>query len=403
MKKTKQLWIIAIFFLAIIYISMPVSADVTTNDAFLTASVAKYEPLPAEPGNFMTVYIKLENIGNKDAKDAVIEIMPEFPFNIDPAAAKKEIGILGSQTDFVQDFRVRVDDNAISGINRLKIRYTTNSNSGLWIEQDLNIRVQSIGSDIQITSVTTEPEELVPGETGKLRIRIKNDAASTMRDIKLNLDLGDTTTTTYPFIPVGTTSQQRIGSLPPGQSSEFVYEIRPYPDALSKLYKIPLTLTYTDNQETEYTKTDLVGIIVNSKPDLDVVIDDFRNDGTVIFKIINKGLTNAKLLSLELLKNDDYSLVSQSSEEYIGDLDSDDFDTADFQINLLKPKSSLPVKISYRDANNKLYEENFNLEVKGSAQNTNGNTSTGTVIIILIIVAVVAFIIFKIVKKKKQK
>ena len=398
MKKTIMSIILAIFLL------LPASVlAATPQDAVLTATISRYEPLPAEPGNYVTVYIQVTNIGNKEAKDVVVEILPQFPFSIDEKSARKEIGILGSQKDYVEDFKIRVSDDAISGVNQLKVRITPNYAQEVWTEAELDIRIESLGTDIQITSVTTDPEELVPGESGKLRIRVKNEAASLMRDIKLKLNLDDTTTATYPFIPIGTTTEQRINRLDSGDSSEFVYEIRPYPDAASQLYKVPITLTYKDNQDNQFTKTDLVGIVVNSRPEIDVNLDDFRSDGTAIIKVTNKGLTNAKLLTLYLLESDDYTLVSQSNQEYIGELESDDFDTTDFQIALNKEDAMLPVKITYRDANNKIYEETFDLHVHGQKTNGNGNSNTGTIIIILVAVLVVGFIVYKVVKKKKEK
>ncbi len=404
MKKTKLIGIVGIIFLAIIAVSLPVDAELTTSDAVLTATITRYEPLPAEPGNFVTVYIRLQNIGNKDASNTVLEIIPQFPFNIDASSARKNIGIIGSQRDYVADFRVRVDDNAISGVNKLKTRYTTNEKTGLWIEQELDIRVESVGSDIQITSVKTEPEELVPGQTGKLRIRIKNEAPTTMRDIRLSLNIDDTTTTTYPFIPLGTTTIQRIGSLTSGESSEFLYEIRPYPDAASQLYKVPITLTYTDNQQNEYTKSDLVGIIVNSKPELMVNIDEVRSDGSVVFKVTNKGLTNVKFLTLYLEESESYKVISPTNSYYIGELESDDYDTTDFQISCEKPDAEIVTKLVYRDANNNEYDEIKTLNAHNLVQcktNGNGNTGTGTIIIIIVAVLIVGFIVYRIAKKKK--
>lgn len=393
--------IILSFLLLGIIITSSSALGETPEGAVLRATISKYEPLPAVPGNYVTVYVKLTNIGSRDARNVILEVVPIFPFNIDEYSARKNIGIIGSQKDFVADFNIRVNDGAISGINKLKVRFTTDERIDFWTEAELDIRVEPIGSDIQITSVKTDPEQLAPGETGKLRIRVKNEAPSTMRNIKLTLNIDDTTTATYPFIPIGTTTQQRIGSLNPGESSEFVYEIRPYPDAFSQLYKIPITLTYKNNQEIEFTKSSLVGIVVNSKPEIIVTIDDVRNDGTVIFKIINKGLTDVKLLTVYLEDSDDYTLLSYSREEYIGELESDDFDTVDYKVAFKNGNATLPLKLSYRDANNNLYEETFGLSVK-SVKIDNGGTGTGTIILIIVAVAIVGFVVFRVVKRKNK-
>ena len=394
----KNIWIMIM--LMLVMTPMALAAE-----PVLRASVNKYEPIPAQPGDFVTVYIEIENIGNEEATNAVLEVLPEYPFSIDPVAARDEIGIIGAQRDYVTDFKIRVDEDAIPGTNELKIRFTPNQNLDLWTETELDIRVEGVGSDIQISSVTTNPEQLVPGQSGTLRIRVKNDAGTTIRDIKLNLDLDDTTTTTYPFAPIGTATQQRIPRLDPGESSEFVYTIQPYPDATSQLYKIPITLTYSDVADNDYTKTDLIGLVVNSAPEIMISIDDYRMDGTMILKVTNKGLSDVKFLTLYLVENKDYTIDGTTNSYYVGELESDDFDTTDFTISFEPEEIALPVKVEYRDANNNPYEEEFALKLKHHhLVNGNGNGgSTGTIIIIVIVVVVAGFIVWRIVKKRKRK
>ena len=51
----------------------------------------------------------------------------------------------------------------------------------------------------------------------------------------------------------------------------------------------------------------------------------------------------------------------------IGNIDSDDYETADFKLfvkDSAGKKVVLPVRYTYRDANNKLYEEKQNLELR---------------------------------------
>lgn len=387
----------------VMFIFIVALVPLTSADGILKVNISKYEPLPAEPGDFVTIYIEVENVGSNDARNVMLEILPEFPFNIDEASRTKNLGIIGAKKQYVAEFEVRVDEDAVAGTNKLKVRYSTNPPITPWVQNDLDIRIESVGRDLQIISAHTEPEELVPGETGKLRIRVKNEASTAMRDIKFNLNLADTTTTTYPFVPIGTTTQQRIAKLNPGQSSEFVYDIKPYPDAASKLYKVPVTVTYADYQNNNFTKTDLVGVVVNSEPEILTTIDDYQKDGSLILKVTNRGLTDVKFLTVTLLPSDDYTLVSQSSTYYIGELESDDFDTTDFTIRCSKENITLPVQITYRDANNNPYDETvqLNLHQATSCNGNGGGMSATTWIISIIILGIIGWIVYR--KRKKRK
>lgn len=386
----------------LLIVALLVLTPIALADPVLKASVSKYEPIPAQPGAYVTVYIDLENIGEDTAPKAVLEIISSYPFKIDAPNNRNVIGVISPSRDYVKDFKIRVADDAIPGVNKLKIRFTADESQGIWTESELSIRIEGVGSDIQIMSITTNPEELIPGQSGTLRIRVRNDAGTSIRDIKLNLNLADTTTTTYPFIPLGTATQQRISKLDPGESSEFIYTIQPYPDAISKLYKIPITLTYSDVSDTAFTKTDLVGIVVNSKPELVVSVDDYRMDDTLILKVTNKGLSDVKFLTI-YLEGEGYDLISQSGSYYVGELQSDDFDTTDFLVHFQEDQIQFPVKLTYRDANNNEYEQTIELTLKNHSLNGNGQgSSSGTIIIIVIVVVVAGFIVWRVAKKRRK-
>lgn len=80
-------------------------------------------------------------------------------------------------------------------------------------------------------------------------------------------------------------------------------------------------------------------------------------------KVINKGLGDVKFLEVESVNSINFDFIS-SKKVYIGDLDSDDFDTVSFKIFLkedISDKINFPIKIKYSDSLNKEYSENLNL------------------------------------------
>jgi hypothetical protein len=392
-----------IFFVLLVLVAIPFTlADGTS--PVLRVSLTKYEPLPAQPGNFVDVWVRVENIGDKDAKDAVLQIVPEFPFLIDNATRTETIGILGSQKDYVVDFKIRVADDATQGTNFLKVRFTDDPALNSWSESTLKINVESASSDINIAQYATTPKELQPGQPGKLSLKIENVAGKTLRDIKMTLNLVSiqgSTVSALPFVPIGTTAQQWVSKLDPGETTDIVYDIAPTPDAISQSYNIPITLTYKDNLGNQFTKNDLVGVIVNSNPELMVTVESVQLDGKISIKIVNKGLSTLKFLTVSLKPSKDFDILSQTQSSYIGKLDSDDFETVDFQVAFKNSTVRLPLTLTFRDANNNAYEQNYTLEAKTVAGKSNTG-SLGTIIIIVLVVAVVGFIIYRATRRKKQ-
>ena len=78
-------------------------------------------------------------------------------------------------------------------------------------------------------------------------------------------------------------------------------------------------------------------------------------------EVINKGLANVKFLEIDVGSSTFYNIISQDNV-YIGDVDANDFQTADFNIFINKialRNVNLPVTVLYKDTNNKQYTKNY--------------------------------------------
>ncbi|MFH1589483.1 MAG: COG1361 S-layer family protein [archaeon] len=375
----------------------------------LTTTIMKYEPQPAEPDQYMNAFIKLENVGTGTAKNVVLKVVPEFPFSLDEGQEdEKYIGSLsGGGSFYIAEFKLKISPDAVEGTNKLKVRYNIDENQNTWVEQELDISIQTGDALLSIEEILTEPTELVPGNTGKIKLTVKNLADSTLTNMKVSLDLSDED---LPFAPYNSATEKSIYQLNAGQSQEFVFDIITYPNAEAQVYKIPIDITYNDNVGNEYAKENLIGIIVNSEPDIKVTIDNTdllkgKNIGTITLKIVNKGFNDVKFLNLKLTETDDFEVVSTSNEEYIGNLDSDDFETAEFTI-LIKNGNEveIPLELEYKDMNNNPYTENLMVKLKiYSADELGQKSSSGAIWFVIIILAVAGFFVYKKWKKNKKK
>ncbi|MGV8172490.1 MAG: COG1361 S-layer family protein [Candidatus Woesearchaeota archaeon] len=381
----------------------------------MSISVSKYEPYPATPGQTVKVWLLLQNTGDTDLKGITVEAISQSPFTPYNQENVKTIDLLGAHKDYLIDFNLKIDDNAVEGYNDLRIRY--GFAGGTIQQKTVELYVQTRDSTLTIEDVSMEPSEISPGTDGTLTITIKNNAPSTMTDLSMKLQLQaiiGAALVDLPFAPIDSGTERRIYMLESGKSTEFQYNLRAYPDAVSKVYKIPFTLTYYDSLGNAKNKTDYVGVIVNGVPDISVIIDKTdltmqTRNGIITLKIINKGVSDMKFLNVILKDSQDFEVLSNSDTTYVGNLVSDDYQTAEYRINVKSKENTInmPVTLQYRDANNRYYEKIFNVELnlidsKKIESNNKGGFPWLIVIIILVIVGGIWYY-FKNKNKKNKK
>ncbi len=433
--KTKNTSILFAIFLLIIAMTGATMADVDTyvTGASIRVSMISQDPDPVKPGQYVELRWMVINMGSTPLQDVKFKLVPDYPFQLlGSDNGVKELGTIQAhqkgEEGVVLYYRVRIDGEASEGVNKLKLMYSFNGMEYATLD-DYEIRVQSVDAAVVVDSVVLEPKMLVPGNNGKLTLKIKNLADSKMEDVNVKLDLvlstmsattGTEASLLYealPFAPTTSSTEKRISRIRPGETALLSYDLTVYPDATSRVYKVPLILTYKDELGTEYTKNDIIGVTVGAEPDLYVVIDQSdlvagKKTGEVSFKFVNRGLTDIKFLDVMLEETDEYEVVS-ASEEYIGNIDSDDFESIEFSVYLKNngnPEEAnmmeFPLKITYKDANNLDYNEEMILEHKIYTAEEKGQAQNKSVlyIVLAVVVMIIGWIVYrKIIKRRKKK
>jgi len=417
------LWILGMVIVSITaYAATPVFTNAAAGTHYINITLINQRPDPAEPGSLVELRFMVENWGADSADDVTMELLPSYPFSLEGEAAEQDIGTLqGRQTDakaVIVKYKVRVADNAVEGSNEIQIRYKVKD---IWYKPEpFSIDIETHDAIIAVESVTTKP--MAPGSRTPLEIKIKNLADSLLKDIKVSLELHTTkvTTTTvvtteYPFSPIGSSNEKVIQSMEPGETQIVTFELAADPDAESNVYKVPLTIAYSDELRTNYSKSVVIGIVIGDTPDLVVNLDDTTiktggTSGTATLRFINKGTSNVKFVYVSVEDKNPVKVTS-SKESYIGKIDSDDYETVDFDLYVAKSreKAVLPVTMQYKDALNEDYTQHFDVELPiysgsearqyGAAQ---GNGFVG-MLVVIVIIAVGLFLFFRYRKRKKKR
>lgn len=423
----KQIRILATVMIAVI-LGLALAGTVKAESSFpqITITLINQEPDPVAPGNTVDVQFRIENEGGGVASNVEVQLLPKYPFSLyGTEQGIKGIGTLtGYQIDDIgvkTKWKLLVDTEAATGDNIVEFWYRINN--GVWTKAgDFVVSVKSREAVLAINQIKTIPESIVPGTKTKVSFVLENLADNPLMDIKLNLEvLTEVSTATavtfreLPFTPLGSGNEKTLKRLFTGESSEISFDIFTDADADSKVYKVPYTLTYSDSSGTNFTREGIVGLLVESEPDVSVNID--KTDiysagakGTVEIKLVNKGFSDIKFLDVRLESGADFEILS-NSEVYIGKLDSDDYETAEYTIMVSKDAKDqiiLPLKIEYRDANGHLFKKDIPLELtlfSGSElkQRTNGKGSSTAIWLILIILIVVGVLVYRKIRKNRKK
>lgn len=412
MKCKKMLLTSLVFF---VLIAGTIKADAPD----LSLTLTRYDPYPAQPGGYLDLWIQVNNQGLGDASNLVVQLQPEYPFSVDPGAnTTTQVAQLKSMDSIVLHYVVRVDENAITGINKVKVRYQTGISVGTWNTANLEVYVQG-KNRISVSDVS--PMLIEPGEPTSVTFTLKNSGGSPIRDLtfswKQPSDL---------ILPVGSDNRMYIGSIGIGEQSKAVFTMTTNPDIAPGVYPLTLTLNYSDGNTTS-TSASQIGMIVGGTTDFDISADG--SGGQVSLSISNIGANNANSVTVEIPPQQSLSVTGGSSV-ILGNLDKGDYTTATFQIASRASRNAtgsfgtgqvtegqnLTVRVSYTDTtgNRQTVEKQvavpqgiFSSSSSSSSTLSSRTQSSGQGLMYIIIgaagiAAVVGFFLYRQRKKKKK-
>jgi hypothetical protein len=399
--------------LFVVFVNAAQSTQRPASSYDIVVTLINQEPDPAESGRFVDVRFKFDNNGSDEARNVEVEILPEYPFSLNPGRdSVSSIGTLQTRQEgdvgVIVKYRLRVDKDAVDGENELKIRYRIDK--GVWVQpEEFFVAVQTHDAILAVESIYVDKKTLEPGTSNTVKAKLSNQADSILKDVRVRLELGG-----LPFVPLGSTNEKNIYKIDPKGSYEFSFNLLADPEAESGAYQVPITITYLDDLGKGYFVNSTMGLIIGAKPDLSITLDDSEiyqkgSSGDVVVKVVNKGVIGIKFTNMKLIATDDYRTLS-ADEVYLGNIDSDDFETAEFKLFVEKYNKEsvrLPLVLEYKDANNNNYKDQINLELSlYSASEAKkfgleeGDGFVGTLIVIIIVVGGVYYYRKRIRKKK---
>jgi hypothetical protein len=265
----------------------------------------------------------------------------------------------------------------------------------------LLVSTLSFALALTVTSVTTTSFQ--PGKDSVFTLELENDLKDDVKNVLVTINLAN-----LPFNPIGS-SEKSVEDIENNDEERFSFRVKSANDISPGDYKIPYVITYSlDNQV--FTKQGTIGVTVNADPELSFSISTqtpiINQKDKLTLKIVNTGFANAKFLSLKLVPSG-FTLLSES-DIYIGSVDSDDFETATFDVIYSSAKPTFSAIINYKNFENTPLTKTINLPIKvyskQEAINLGISQKNNTPIIIAIIITLIfTYILYRTIRKAIRK
>ena len=192
------------------------SGMVITDISYLKVTFVNQDPSTAEPGGYVDLLFKLENRGTVAAENVTFELLPAYPFSLDPGInATKDLGTLkGMQSGdnaFLIRYKVKVDKDAVEGENEIKIKYSYGSGAA-YSTQTFSVTISNPRTDFDViiqdsttTSTTLAIANIGANTAYSVIVKIPEQedfrVTGTSANIIGNLNAGDYTLATFQITP----------------------------------------------------------------------------------------------------------------------------------------------------------------------------------------------------------
>src|SRR3989338_10105804 len=254
---------------------------------------------------------------------------------------------------------------------------------------------------LSVYSITVE--KVSPGEEGTIRVDVENDGNNDLDFLSFNINfLGDK------IIPIGS-SGAFVNRLKENDDETFVFKFRVTNSLPAGTYSISYSIKY-EEEGNKREQNGIIGIVVSAEPELEIVAEIqnpvIGQTGKLNIKVVNKGLADARFVSLSI-ESEDITILSEQSE-YMGTIESDDFESASFDVAYNKKLSTILVKLKYKDFDNneQTISENIALRIytkeeaieKGILKKSNA-----TLYIAVVLVLFLLWMLFRFVRRRRKR
>ncbi len=218
----------------------------------LTIGLAKYDPIPAQAGDFTTLWFDVANRGNEAAQNVTFELTAKYPFSLPDNDPIQKIDFLSGLTSKRIEYRLFVAKDAPSGVSEVEVNYYMGS--VIKISKKFNITVNnSINyANLNALFVSASPQPVSGAETN-LSVDVVNANKGTAYYVIAKAE--------SPVMAIER-NEIFIGTLEPNDFDNLDFKLRINEGIPPGTYPVNLTFTYRDKDSNLFTESDIINLQV---------------------------------------------------------------------------------------------------------------------------------------------
>jgi len=415
MEIVKKNVVAAFFSLLLVFSSLAIPASADVGSASLKITIIETNPYPAKIGEYLNLTLQVENVGQDKAGNVDIEVVPKYPFSLDPGISPMQnVGALNPGRTATKEFYLFVDKNAQKGVRSLDIRARADKGSP-WSEKSFDIRVgtQTYNSKgtVELENVVSNPEIFMPGDRGTVTVTLKNTATTPIVSIdgsSYDTNARIQSAVLEPLsdeIIVLDSPYEEMGIIGPGDSIKLTFNVRVEENALDGNHNLELAI---EGNSFDYNSKKNIPLKVDSS-NIKVIpskaLQLVNGQSTIEFDVAN---THPNELNSVSIKPEAEGVKFYPAEYFIGPMDSDELFTVEF--NAVKENSSgvsedtgkinMSLTANYNNGINRHANIIGNLNLADDFESS-GSNSTSVIAGGLVIISVPAALLYY--RKKKQR
>jgi hypothetical protein len=190
------------------------SGLIYTDMVYLKTTFVNQNPTSADPGGYVDLLFKIENWGTESAENVTFELLPTYPFSLDPGVSTvNNIGTINSlqrgDNAYLIRYKMKVDKDAVDGSSQIKLKYSYGEGTS-YSTQTFNVTISNPRTDFDIVvqdSTTLALANIGANTAYSVIVKIPEQkdfrVSGTSANIIGNLNAGDYTLTTFQINPIG--------------------------------------------------------------------------------------------------------------------------------------------------------------------------------------------------------
>lgn len=382
--------------------SVPYTISTTTG---IEVSTIEISPQTVSPGDRFALTIGIKNTGGS-IYNAVITAGDSFSLS---GVSRVEVGDLAAGTSTEKTIPLIASTSLSTGLQSVALTLTYDDATGIESTEQMSLGPVPISEKTPAIMVGISAADTNPGSRTQVVASVTNAGTTPLENVRISLQPASF------FVPLEY-AEKSLGRLEVGETKEILFAIGISPTAAPQYYSVSFNVSYDGGRGTE-TETKALGLEVRGNTELSASastnptpITTNVEGYTLSVQVSNLGDATVRALSVSI--ESPLIRATDTDYNYIGNLDVDDYSTAQFAIitkqGLAPGNYPLNVTLRYKDAFNTPHEEKHNLQLNVfspdiATLSAKGGDNTGWLVAILVILAVGGYAVYvKVLRKKKH-